>query len=182
MPQTLLAVLALISLTTFSLSMNARKAHLQHNTLVREVHEMASSTAVEMLEIIQAREYDKAVVLAPTTVITDANLFAFSGNADDHFTNTSACGLTPALLNGCEALEDFHGRSGIRAFELGMETVQFNVSVKVEYVEMVGGAFQKADHRTFQKQVIVSVQDVWPGDGKMLPVPIELRRTLSHQF
>ncbi len=184
MPQTLLAVLALISLTTFSLSMNARKMHLQHTTLVREVHEMAASTAVEMLEIIQTRDFDAANVTNPAMVYTDVSSFAFSGNADDHFSNASSCGVEPAKLSACLSLEDFHGKSGVRTFELGMESVQFNVTVKVEYVDLNGGSFVHATHRTFHKQVTVSVQDTWPGPNSrpMLPIPIELQRTISYQF
>jgi len=178
MPQSLLATFALVFIATSTLGLNVRHLNIQRQTYTREIHEMGSSTIIEVMEFIRARTFDRALDLGLNTSTPDN--FTFN-NSTEHFVKGAPCRvLSETGTRDCRYIDDFHKQEVVRPFVLGLDTVFFKVNIDVKYVD---DQFEPASGRTFHKQVTISVQDVWPKtNGKpFLATPIRLSRVFSYK-
>ncbi len=182
MPQTLLAFVAIMLVTTYTLSVQQQYVFNQQKDVSREIEEMAGSVALEVMEVISARPFDQAVLDGTVTgTLDDLALFSFV-NATDHFTTGHACSVFGTGLDLCDDLDDFHKmQTALIPFAMGVDTVYFNVDVEVYYVD---DNLERIDDRSFSKAVTVIVEDTWPGSDlePYLAQPIELSRIFSYEF
>ncbi len=182
MPQTLLAIAAMMLVGTYYVTVQQHYVFTQQQDISREVEEMAGSVAIGVMEIIRSREFDQAVIDGTTTSeLSDLNLFAFN-NTTDHFTTGKDCSVFGSGTATCDDMDDFHGmQTTMLQFDMGDQAVFFNVDVTVQYVD---NNFARDDERTFNKQVIITVQDTWPNSGitPFLQTPVQLSRVFSYEF
>ena len=182
MPQTLLAFVAIMLVTTYTLSVQQQYVFNQQKDVSREIEEMAGSVALEVMEVISARPFDQAVLDGTVTgTLDDLPLFSFV-NATDHFTTGHACSVFGTGADLCDDLDDFHKmQTALIPFAMGVDTVYFNVDVEVYYVD---DNLERVDDRSFNKAVTVTVKDTWPGSDlePYLAQPIELSRIFSYEF
>ena len=195
--QTLYALLGLIVATSFSFTVLERHAHLQRQAITREVEEMAGSVAVEVMEVIRGRAFDRTTAPGGGAKGTtaDLGLFDYNGSAD-HFSKAFTCydnGNKRWLVNKCDDIDDFDDLNGadpaVIPFAMGEdEVVYFQIDVEVEYVSVETGTdgkkiFERHNGPTFYKRVTVKVQDKW-GDkvGMYVPTPVELSRVMTYDF
>ena len=196
--QTLYALLGLIVATSFGLTVMERQVHLQRQAIVREMEEMAGSVAVEVMEVVRGRTFDRNVAQGLTKGLpSDVDLFDYHNSAD-HFDKAFKCydnANERWRINSCDDIDDFDDMVGgpgelpVIAFEMGPdEVVYFQVQVRVEYVDLVMGAdgkqvFKRKNGPSFYKRITVKVQDKW-GDrvGVYIPKPVELSRVMTYNF
>ncbi len=182
MPQTLLAFVAIMLVTTYTLNVQQQYVFNQQRDVTREIEEMAGSVALEVMEVIRARPFDQAVVDgAVTGTLEDLDLFSFV-NATDHFTPGQGCSVFGAGVDLCDDIDDFHKmQTALIPFAMGVDTVYFNVDVEVYYVDE---NLERFDGRTFSKAVTVTVEDTWPGSDlePYLAQPVQLSRIFSYEF
>ena len=181
MPQTILAILGIVLLSTTTMTLHATRVHLQHRAIARELQEMGSALALEVMEVIRSREFDQAVIDGSTSG-SPADLAHFSyQNGTDHFSTGNACSVFDAGMDVCDDVDDFHAMApAVLPFVLASDTVFFQVEVDVQYVD---DTLARHNGRTFNKQVTVYVQDIWPsGRDPYLPAKSELSRVFSYDF
>ena len=182
MPQTLLAILGIILLGTTTMSIHAGRLHLQSRAIAREIEEMGTSLGLEVMEVIRTRAYDQAVVDNSTTgAASDLALFTYN-NHTNHFNTGKGCSVFGTGAYDCDDVDDFHKmQTATLPFVIGLDSVYFEIDVDVEYVD---NAMSRHNGRTFNKQVTIAIQDVWPGSGRdpYLPVPIRISRVFSYNF
>jgi len=171
MQQTLLTLLALLVATL--LSFNQKQAGIQNERQVvqGELEQMALGVAAESMQIIRARAFDSADSIESTGDLTEEGAFP-SGNRCQPFFSDSAA--------ACDALEDFHEMEpAVTDFGFPEGRFQFKVTeVDVRYVDE---NFSPASSPTYQKKVVLKIQDD-PSDGgtPRLPTPIIYSEVVSY--
>ncbi len=179
MPQTLLAILGLMVTVLLSFSTQREVVSSQREMIANELEVMGTGIALEAMETIRTRAFDNATLDA-TEVVTKGNFsFPFSdGNKCRVFHDGSGV--------KCEDLDDFHNMlEATLEFEVSeTESLPFHVNAEVHYVERNSeGDFVRVNHKTYQKEVLVTVQDaVSEGRRPYLTKPIHLSRTFSYNF
>ncbi len=148
--------------------------------IAREMEEMASSIAIETMEVIRTRDFDQAV--SDSTTIggaSDIGLFTYNNN-EDHFPTGKACSVFGTGTADCDDVDDFHKMiTATRPFAMGDDTLTFMVDVEVNYVN---DSAQKALHRTANKEVTIMVQDFSADSTHFIPQPVKLQRVLAYEF
>ncbi|QXD14504.1 hypothetical protein GQ464_013840 [Rhodocaloribacter litoris] len=182
MPQTLLAFVAMMLMTTYSVSVQRQHVFMQQRDIAREIEEMAGSVALEAMEIIRTRAFDQAVLDSTVTrTLSDVDLFSFN-TAQEHFTTGRACSVFGLGGDVCDDIDDFHRmQTATVPFPMGTDTLYFTLDVEVMYVDE---NFERHDAPTFHKAVTVSVQDTWPGIDRtpFLNEPVRLSRVFAYEF
>lgn len=181
MPQTLLAIAAILLVASYSLTVQQRHVMSQRTIIAREMEEMAGSVALEVMEVVRSRAFDQAVLDSLTAgTMSDVGLFSYSNNTD-HFTTGNRCSVFGTGTVDCDDIDDFHAmETATRSFVMGADSILFDVDIAVEYVD---ASFQRYDGRSFYKQVTVRVRDAWPeGMSPFLRDEVELSRVFSYDF
>jgi len=178
----MLAFVAMMVITTFSMTVQQRSILTQRQDFQREIEEMAGSVALESMEIIRARVFDQAVLDGTVDgSLNDLILFSFN-SANDHFIPGNACSVFGTGADICDDVDDFHGmQTATVPFQIGVNTINFSVDVEVIYVDDLA---QRVNNPTFNKEITVTVKDVWPGSGiqPFMPLPVKLSRVLTYEF
>lgn len=177
MPQTALALLALMLATLMSVTMQRRVVDGQREMLANEMEVMATGVALQAMETIRTRAFDQAVVNN-----THADLSAFTYSSDsDHFSTGRACRVFETGSDVCDDIDDFHKmKTATRAFDMLGTDIPFTVDVHVQYV---GDDMKRYNSRSYQKEVTVYVQDkIGEGKTPFLYEPIEMSRVFSYKF
>ena len=124
MPQTLLAFLAMILVTAFSLVYQRSMIDSRKQMIQDEMETLASGVALELFEYIGSRDFDAQT--ANGTVTPE---------------NPDPALLTPLPFSGvatfeeAQDIDDFHGLSFTRTFRVDDVTFDFDVTVEVYYVD-----------------------------------------------
>lgn len=178
MQQTLLALVALLIATM--LSFNQKQASLQgQQQVVRaELEQMALGVATQSMQMIRARAFDAATRTASSDSVVKKSNF----KPESSFPSGNRCKpFFPKKPNtSCKAVEDFHEMApATRTFEFPTGNFKFEITdVKVRYVK---DDFSDASGKTYQKQVILKVQDVPSGGGSpRLAEPIKYSEVVSY--
>ena len=165
---------------------------MQRNSIAREVEEMASSVALETMEVIRSRAFDHYEVQCEEYGADskeckldgsekDIKEFTYRKNSE-HFIENNLCYWSGIAWwstgkyeqfwrNACDDIDDFHKMQPAEIkLPMGDEdtSVEFYVEVEVEYVApMKNGSkeFVRKNERTPYKQITVKVRDKW-GDGE----------------
>lgn len=129
-----------------------------------ELRRAATGVAMETMEVIYARAFDRATVGVPE----DENV-SVSNFASEPFAGGKHCAAFGGT-DSCDAIEDFHDMVPDTAeVPLPRGELKFEVTVEVHYVDdtmnRTGGA------KTRWKEVRIFVQDIQPSGTPILPSP-----------
>jgi hypothetical protein len=181
MPQTLLAFAGILLITTHAFTVQQWSIFSQRTSIARELEEMGGAVALESMEIIRTRAFDQSVINGLVThTLADLGLMEFD-TPSNNFRTGARCSVFGTGFEDCNDIDDFHAMETARMpFIMASDTVIFAVNVEVFYVtdELV-----RANQRTFNKKVVVSVIDSWDGiQDPFLARPIQLERVMSYEF
>lgn len=174
MQQTLLAMLALMTVTFLNFNQTQSKLHHQKEVVRSEMKGMAASVALQTIEVIRSRAFD-----AKTVDVSKDEIDGPGDFSDWDFTTGNRCKVfVPDDESGgveCNDVDDFHKmETATIPFKTPRFEVQFNVDVEVHYVNE---SLQPVDQRTYRKKVIVKVQD--KGEDPHIPEPIQFSEVLT---
>ena len=171
MQQTLLAVLALMTVTFLNFNQMQSKMHHQREVIRSEMEGMAAGVAMQTLGVIRARAFDAKTVNVSKDEIDSASDFS-----DADFSTGNQCkAFFPEKGENCNDVDDFHKmETATIPFKTPEFEIQFSVDVEVQYVSK---SMQPVDHPTYRKKVIVKVQD--QRDDPYLPTPIRFSEVIT---
>lgn len=174
MQQTLLALLALMTVTFLSFNQTRSKLQHQRQVVRSEMEGMAASAALQTIEVIRARAFDAKTINVPKDEIDGPSDFT-----DPDFTTGNRCKVfVPDDESGgvsCNDVDDFHKmKTATIPFKTPEFEVQFEVDVEVQYVNQ---NLKPVDQRTYRKKVVVKVQD--KREDPYLPNPIQFSEVLT---
>ncbi len=145
MPQTLLAFLAMVLVTTFSLVYQRTVLDTQKQAIQDEMETMASGVALEIFEYVATRAFDAQTVNGTVTpdnpnpaLLTDPGDF---GGSD---------------YSSAVDIDDFDGLSITRAFEVDSLSIDFQVDIEVHYVNP-DNPIENSDTPTLAKEVVLTL-------------------------
>jgi hypothetical protein len=171
MQQTLLALVALMTVTFLNFNQTQSKLHHQKEVVRSEMEGMAASVAMQTIGVIRTRAFDAKTVNVSKDEIDGPEDFT-----DPDFTIGNQCkAFFPDTGAVCSDVDDFHKmNTAIVPFKTPEFEVQFKVDVEVQYVNQ---NLQPVAQRTYRKKVIVKVQD--RGENPHLPKPIQFSEVLT---
>ncbi len=118
MPQTMLALLALMLLGSYSLTQHTRNVHLQRQMIQNEVATIATGVAMARLERIGAKAFDEQTANQPITSASELTPYPFDdGGAQGN------------------DIDDFHETSHVDAVDLGGAELRFKIYTTVTYAD-----------------------------------------------
>lgn len=176
MQQTILALLALMIATLFSYNQERSMLHMRETMIDTEMEVMASGVALQVMEYIGRKAFDDQTTdgerVATAAELTSASGFGVSGKCD-----VVAPIQTVSPYSDCDDLDDYDHMALERVpFVLKTDTVYFDVTAEVKYVESDGS---ESFSPTFDKQVTVYVRN--DGDKQYMQAPVMLSRTFSYE-
>jgi hypothetical protein len=168
MPQTLLALAALLAFSFYNLSQHSATSGVERNLVGGELEAVASGLARSLLLDVTRRAFDEA----------DAGRDAL---------RTATAGLTPpadlgpddaeATAEDFDDIDDFDGFAETRAATWDGGAVAFAVAVEVRYVAPAAPS-SGAGSATLAKEVTVTVAEAAPGAARP-PAVCTLRHVLT---
>jgi uncharacterized membrane protein YgcG len=180
MPQTILAVLTLMVTITLSLSTHRQLADQKRGMMRNEIEVMATGIALQAMETIRSRDFDRFVADHPNETADDPQ-----EDFEPKSSWTSGdCEVFHESGADCNDIDDFHGMNAAKIkFEMGGtgKKMPFHVRVQVRYMTLDSDDnFVPAGHQTYHKEVRVKVQDAPSGGVPLLDAPIRLSRVFSY--
>lgn len=175
MPQTLMAILAMMTVTLASLHQQRTLLESRRAMLDDEMEIMASGLALQTLEYIGTKSFDEATINA---VVTDTE------DLRANFPTGRRCPLDPSnegapSYDTCDDLSDYNAMSWeMTPFAVQGDTLLFEVTADVGYVD---ASHTRTATQTFNKEVVVTVRQlVQDGEQKLLRQPVAIARTYSY--
>ncbi len=176
MPQTMLALLALMIAMTLSFNTQREVIHSQREMIANELEVMATGIALRTMETIRTRAFDEAVVGDLYGMHATSSFEEAPFNTDGE--PGHACKVFDAGGDTCDDIDDFHGLEATIPFEMDTLSIPFDVRVEVHYV---GGDLSASGTKTYQKEVTVYVQDALSASARpFLTRPIHLSRVFAY--
>lgn len=118
MPQTLLALMAMMLMTLFAFNQHRNVLTMREDVFMQDVDLRATGVAIDQLEALSAFAYDAATVddtLTTASALTSVEMLGDDGTTDD--------------------LDDFDGTTATATRETPFDTLSFSVTTRVSYVE-----------------------------------------------
>ena len=175
MPQTLMALLAMMTVTLASINQQRTLVETQRAMLDDEMEIMASGIALQAIEYIQTKSFDSATIAAR---VTDAQ------DLSSNFPTGNRCPLRAADegaygYDDCDDLSDYNDADWeVVPFTIGGETIEFEVKAEVAYVDE---SQSRIYGTSFNKEVVVTVRESRnDGTRSLLRQPITVARTISY--
>lgn len=171
MKQTLLALLALLVATLLSFNQKQSGLQNQRQTVRGEVEQMALGVAAQSMHLIRARAFDGADSIASAADFTAESKFPSGQRCKPFFSDSATT---------CTALEDFHDMEPADvSFRFPEGQFQFKITdVDVNYVDQ---NFGPTSDKTYQKKIVLKIQDRPEGDGEpRLTSPIEYSEVVTY--
>ena len=165
MTQTLYAFLAIVLITTFTLTQRNIIFQNQYNSIVSDIDLLGIGVATEQLDFIASKPFDNNIPAADSTFLTTAANF----------------GLGSVNYLSSLDIDDFHNKTldvVIPAYE---DSVGFFVQVDVRYVRKDSTIYvPNPGSNTNYKEVTVTVNGVYdPGSGKSMST-VKLSRVIAY--
>lgn len=165
MSQTLYAFLAIVLVTTFTLTQRNIIFQNQYNTIVNDLDLLGIGVATEQLDFISSKPFDNNIPAADSSFLTPPGNFG------------AGSGSYMASLD----IDDFHNKTldvNLPALE---DTLGFVVSVNVQYVNKVDTLFVPyPTGPTNYKEITVNVQGmVDPNTGRYMST-VSLSRVMAY--
>lgn len=175
MPQTLMAILAMMTVTLASVYQQRSLLESRRAMLDDELEVMASGMALQSLEYIGTKSFDEATVNAVVTDETELTA---------NFPNSKRCALEASKegapsYDTCDDLSDYNEMQwDVVPFVVQGDTLLFQVTADVGYLD---ASHNRTSTRTFNKEVVVTVRQlVNDGERSLLRQPVTLARTYSY--
>ncbi|MFO8098420.1 MAG: hypothetical protein R6T83_02220 [Salinibacter sp.] len=195
MQQTLLSLLALLIVTLLSFSQQQSSIQGQQQAFRAELEQMALGVAMQTMEVVRARAFDRAVQSFAGGEYADPKEDNFACKEDtpcdvddsDESTGFGVegdCQIHPdSGGTDCAVIEDFHGTEGEVPFQLADGTFAFDVEVEVHYVceDLSRASEGGCTPPTSRKEVVIQVQDVGAdGAAPRLHRPIQYSEVITY--
>lgn len=172
MPQSLLAFLSVVLLTTFSLNQKQASLFMELDTINAELEAMAVSAASQRMEHLNVLTYDEQ--------IRNGTITYGSQNTDD-LTPTDAFG-GGGLMDDALDVDDVHAAPADTVYftvETGAQ-VGIIVNAAVSYIDDAG---LPTTEKTWTKEVTLTVTGpVGNTNPRLLPNPLTIKRRFSPQW
>ena len=174
MPQTMLALLALV-LTSLIAHNQQRLQQRAYQGMIRDELEVsATGTAQNVIELIGARAFDESSVpqtlsaVGAIDVPRTASLFALESTFGVTDRGTAGCHLTePSATPECDDLDDVHGVSGTVDVDMGGgRSLPFEAEVEIDYVTGPDEDAPEATVPTLHKRVTLVMSSPLILDGQ----------------
>jgi hypothetical protein len=172
MPQTILALVAVFILSTYSLSQLRNTAAIERRSVQREIELVAGDVARERLAEITERVFDQADAAGSSLRLSTAGLTQVADMGPD------AGETGPALYND---VDDFHQADGSAladSADWDGGTLYFDVMITVRYVDPADPD-AVATSPTLAKEVLVTVAERPTGTLRRRPAVTQLRAIVS---
>lgn len=177
MQQTLLSLLALLIATLLSFNQQQASIRSQQQTVRAEMEMMALGVASQTMQVIRARAFDKETA-GPSDDFVPTTDFEPTSSIQSDTLNCKVFEDTNTAADKCNDIDDFHGDTATIPFEFPTGSFEFEVKMKVQYVDAdlqpTGGS------KSSQKQIILEVQDNSSSGDPRLPEPIEYSEVVSY--
>ena len=151
MVQSLYAFLAVMMVTTFSLTQRGVIYKSQFNSMVNDIDLIGIGLATEQLDFIATKPFDANYPVADSSLLTPVGSFG-AGSADY---------LTSADI------DDFHNKKLALKQAAFNDSLSFEISVHVQYVNKSGSSFTPHISQTNYKEVKVTVNGEGISEVKM---------------
>ena len=166
MAQTLYAFLAVILITTFTLTQRNIIFQNQYNLLVSDVDLLGIGVATEQLDFITSKPFDSNSPVSDSTLLTPPANFG-AGSAD--------------YLSSLD-IDDFHNKQLNVLLPAMEDTINFLVDVRVSYVNKVDTVFVPyAAGQTNYKEITVNVLGVYDQNTGASMSTVTLSRIMANQ-
>lgn len=174
MPQTLLALGALVLVMLFSFNHQRATIRNTQDMVSTELEIMAHARGKEVMQLIGSKPFDSR--------IADGTVSRHAADSDKNkLTHPSSFGYNNSF-DDCEDIDDFNRmRPDTIYFEVqGGSGFEFTVNAEVNYINDFG---QPSSTPTWVKEVVLTI-DALPGEGgtKYLHRPVEIKRQFSPQW
>jgi hypothetical protein len=191
MPQTMLAILALMIALTFSNDATKRRIDFDRSNIRLEYAELGASIALRTIEVVRERPFDAN--LNAIGWFVDGEFMTHQSILSSVLTGLMAKSFPTSAGRGCQVFDaskppclDMNAFNAVDPFAMpyviGSDTLWFSVGIELGYVDGDGLASSTPE---MTKQVAVTVQDFWPDTGRkgvFIPTPIRLSRIVSLQM
>lgn len=165
MPQTILAFLAVLTLTTLTLDQRDSKMRAYRARVGAELELLAHGVGIGVIEMIAAESFDEATKGGNTV------------DSPDELTPDSFPDDGPAGVR--DDVDDYHGDQLTRTFETPEDTTRFTVTVVVHYLN---GSGQRVSSQTYNKEIQVTVEPEGASNAEFskFSAPVTLQRPVSY--
>ena len=165
MAQTLYAFLAVVLITTFTLTQRNIIYQNQYNLLVSDVDLLGIGVATEQLDFISSKPFDSNVPVTDSTLLTAPASFGAG---------------SPDYLSSLD-IDDFHNKQLNVLLPAMQDSINFLVDVKVRYVNKVDTVFVAHGSQTNYKEITVNVLGVYDQDTGNSMSTVTLSRVMANQ-
>ena len=141
MTQTLYAFLTVVLITTFSLTQRTALVKSRIQAIQNDLDLIGSGIAAEQLDYITSLPFDSQGTVSSASDLTPSSDF----------------GLGSATYMASTDVDDFHHKTLNVKVPAFSDTLQFDVSVYVRYVEQSGSSYISSSSPTYYKEVSLSV-------------------------
>jgi hypothetical protein len=177
MQQTILALLALLIASFFTLSQAQSSLQSQKQALRGEIEQMALGIGMQSMEMVRARAFDSAVLGTGEDVILDPSNFSDIPN-DLNYNCRLHASQNDGDVQDCQTIEEFNKTTGTVPFSITGGEIDFEVEIEVQYV---CEDLEPCTGPTSRKKVDVYVQDASPdGQSSRLSEPIRYSEIFTY--
>lgn len=163
MPQTLLAFLAILVLTTLTLSQRESKVRNYRKMVSGQMEMIAHGVGVGVIETVASEAFDEYTADSSTATSTD---------------QLEPLPFSTVPPSSRDDIDDYHGAQMIRSFALDEDTLTFTADIRIFYVNSSG---ERVSDRTFNKEIEVTVQEYLPNGGTSHMIgAVTLKRPVSY--
>ena len=141
MVQSLYAFLAIMMVTTFSLTQRGVIYKSQYNSMVNDVDLIGIGIATEQLDFIASKPFDANYPVADSSFLTPPGSFGLGSS--DYMTSLD--------------IDDFHNKTLALKKAAFNDSLSFEIQVQVHYVNKAGASFTPHSSQTNYKEVKVTV-------------------------
>lgn len=181
MPQTTLAILAIMLTTFLALSQQRTVLRGYESMVDDEMETMGSGIALQVMEYVGTKAFDEETKDGDVSSTSD---LSGSGSFGPGEGSGTRCDVVPPIsesgsYSSCDDLDDYHDMEWEEVpFPLRDDTVRFEVSVRVFYMNEDQ---ERVTYQTNRKEVVVRVRGPERPNGRpYMKGEIGLRRTFSY--
>ena len=165
MTQTLYAFLAIVLITTFTLTQRNIIFQNQYNAIVSDIDLLGIGVATEQLDFIASKPFDNNIPAADSTFLTTAANFG-AGSID--------------YMSSLD-IDDFHSKTLDVTLPAYQDSIGFRVEVDVRYVRKDSTIYlPNPGSNTNHKEVTVTVNGMYDANNGSSMSTVKLSRVISY--
>ena len=168
MPQTILALAAVLVFSLFALSQHRSEASTEQRAIGSEIEIAATNVARQQLVALSALSFDENIALDPNAELREAgSIYSPSLGFD-----------AGESLTIYDDLDDLHGQQLAVSADYKGVTLSFLVDVAIRYVDPDAPTLTSASPSA-AKEVTVTVTESVPPQGERSPVRVSLKQVFT---